>query len=701
MHRASDMVPCELILNDATLMTSMLADYINRDTADKLRAAGVKPIGPQTRVCSALNDMCEISEGKYPLQLNFINERTNSMEIIHTKASCINTEFPIIIGRPTIKRNNLTAKLPSQFMATTTKLQCCTVERPAEPQFVPGQDDSTPESAPPATAATSQCKKDEFVWQHLLDAQHEHLATIFHANTRTVVSEHEQYQNRFPWETLCATTMKEILGAENARLSMEGDLPRHMKQYVEFDTLINAPTNEEADVLPKDIQGPSTLQTKIQTLLHEYKDIFSRSVRKEPAKLDPFVIELITNEQWKNSTKNSGRSRPCSTTKQDEMRKQVTKLQELGVITQSQSPHYSQVHMVPKKPTGWRFALDYRHLNLSTKSLGWPLPNIREIFSRIGDHRAKFYGVMDLTSGYHQCEVHPACRFLTAFITLFGLFEWVRVPMGLKGAPSYFQQMMAGVVLVGLLYACCEVYLDDILVFGKDEHEFVTNLAKVFARFRQYNITLHPDKCRFGLSEVEYVGYVINEGGMSFSKEKKDSILHFPKPVIMKQLKSFLGLANYFHTHVRDHSMLVRPLHAMLHDYNKTKKLTWTQSASEAFEHIKMAIHNCQTLTFLQQGSEVHLKTDASDYGIGAYLSQIIDGVERPVYFISKSLVKEQLNWSVPEKECFAIWYALKKLDYLLRDIHFTLHTDHRNLTFSNQSGFRQSDTLEIRHTRV
>ena len=116
------------------------------------------------------------------------------------------------------------------------------------------------------------------------------------------------------------------------------------------------------------------------------------------------------------------------------------------------------------------------------------------------------------------------------------------------------------------------------------------------------------------------MGYVINEEGMSFSKEKKDSILHFPKPVMMKQLKSFLGLANYFRTHVRDHSMLVRPLHAMLHDYSKTKKLTWTPSASEAFEQIKTAIHECQALTFLQQGSKVHFKTDASDYGIGAYL---------------------------------------------------------------------------------
>ena len=184
--------------------------------------------------------------------------------------------------------------------------------------------------------------------------------------------------------------------------------------------------------------------------------------------------------------------------------------------------------------------------------------------------------------------------------------------------------------------------------YGVHEEEFVTNLSTVFKRFRQYNITLHPDKCRFGLSEVEYVGYVINEEGMSFSKEKIDSVLNFPKPVIMKQLKSFLGLANYFHTHVRDHSMLVRPLHAMLHDYNKSKKRIWTPSATDAFEAIKVAaIHECQALTFPHKDSEVHLKTDASDYGIGAYLCQMIDGVEHPVYFISKSLVKEQMNWSI------------------------------------------------------
>jgi hypothetical protein len=111
--------------------------------------------------------------------------------------------------------------------------------------------------------------------------------------------------------------------------------------------------------------------------------------------------------------------------------------------------------------------------------------------------------------------------------------------MGLKGAPAYFQRILSGIVLHGLVFSICEIYLDDCLVFGKTEEEFVNNLEKVLMRFRQYNLTCNPDKCRFGMSKVEYVGVEISENGLSFSKEKKESVLNFPKPEIQKQLKSF------------------------------------------------------------------------------------------------------------------------------------------------------------------
>ena len=261
--------------------------------------------------------------------------------------------------------------------------------------------------------------------------------------------------------------------------------------------------------------------------------------------------------------------------------------------------------------------------------------------------------------------------------------------MGLKGAPSFFQMMIATMVLAGLLYTICELYIDDIITTGQTEEEFMSNLRKIFKRCRQYNIKLNPKKCRLGLGEVEYVGHQINSEGLTFTKKKRDSVIDFPRPEYGKQLKSFLGLANFFRDHIRNHSTVVKPLQDMISDYEATKraKLKWTEETTAAFEEIKQLIDQCPTLYFMHEDAPVYLHTDASDYGIGAYLFQVVDGKERPVQFLSKSLSKTQQRWSTIEKECYSIHYAIKRFEYLLRDIHFVLRTDHDNLTHINTAG--------------
>ncbi len=128
-----------------------------------------------------------------------------------------------------------------------------------------------------------------------------------------------------------------------------------------------------------------------------------------------------------------------------------------------------------------------------------------------------------------------------AFITSTGLFQWCRLPMGLKGAASYFQRMMASKVLAGLLYIFVELYLDDVLLYATNDDDFLERLQVVFERFRQFNITLNPKKCYFGLAEVEFVGHVLKSDGVCFSTEKRSKVLDFVLPVKQKQLKSFLG----------------------------------------------------------------------------------------------------------------------------------------------------------------
>ncbi len=359
------------------------------------------------------------------------------------------------------------------------------------------------------------------------------------------------------------------------------------------------------------------------------------------------------------------------------------------MIRPSQAPWYSQVHLTPKPNGAWRFCIDYRGLNDCSEAMGWPIPNVSRMLQRLGDKRAKFFAVMDLTSGYYQAPLSKASQSATAFLTDIGIFEWLRVPMGLKGAPSYFQQEMARMVLCGLLYKVLELYLDDIIVYGTTEDEYIDNLRQVFDRLAKHGVTLNPNKCSFGMEEVEYVGHTINsEGVLTFSDEKRGEVLDFPLPTTHKEMKSFLGLVNYFRDHIQNHSIITKPLQDMTTSYSKNKRLQWTPTLIETFHSVRKTVATCPKLHFVQDGLPLFLHTDASDYGIGAYLFQkAADGKEIPIAFVSKSLTAERLNWSVPEKEAYAIVFAFQKLEYILRDSYFVLRTDHKNLTYINSEG--------------
>ena len=131
---------------------------------------------------------------------------------------------------------------------------------------------------------------------------------------------------------------------------------------------------------------------------------------------------------------------------------------------------------------------------------------------------------------------------------------------------------------------------------------------------------------------------------------------------------------------------MVQPLHKLIVDYKPRNKIRWTKALEEVFYQVQASVNDAPPLYFLNYNAPVFLHTDASDFGIGANLYQVKDNKEVPIAFISKALTTTEVKWSTPEKECYAIFYALVKLEYLLRDIHFTLRTDHRNLTFLNES---------------
>ena len=315
------------------------------------------------------------------------------------------------------------------------------------------------------------------------------------------------------------------------------------------------------------------------------------------------------------------------------------------------------------------------------------MPNISQMFERIGRTKPKFFAVLDLTQGFYQAAISIESRPITAFRTTKGLFQWKRLPMGLKGAPSFFQHAMQTKVLGDIMYKMCEVYLDDIIVYAQSERELIQHLREVFTRLERFNVSLNPAKVRIGMQSIEYLGHKIDSEGLSFSREKLDDVWQTPLPTTKKALKSFLGLCVQFHEHVLNYSTIVAPLHKLLPGYTKkhaNHPIVWTEESRKAFVDVQKAVNECPKLFFPDRNAPVYLHTDASAYGIGGYLFQIIDGKEVPIMFLSKALNVTERKWSVYEKEGYAIFYSFMKIEHLLRDSHFVLRTDHKNLTFIN-----------------
>ena len=606
------------------------ANYVNKRTLEWLIANGAEVVVTASkRVCTAFNNCRQVNQ-IVELTISYNNLITGLMDKISFDVIPLETHYDLIIGLQTI----------GQFALTHTMLGINAVSR---------------------------------------------ITPLIRSYSKT--SSLRGRENEYPSDidcTLCtlkAGTMSKDMFFDPEPVAEEID----ESPSIQLEDILPADKDDEtnAQVPIENIVGPETLQERIRALLEKHKDYLSKKVRGTAANVTPMCL-VVNHDDWKIPASRLA-PRPQSTSKLTALKEFITELLRLGVIYVSREVNASQVLLV-QKPGGkaLRFCIDYRELNKHTKSEGGVIPNIQEMLRRLGERKSKYFAVLDLTSGYHQAPLDPDARKFTAFTTFMGVYEWARVPMGLKNACNYFQRIMSTEVLAGLIYSICEVYLDDIIVFGNTEDEFIERLEQVFTRLREKNITLNPTKCKFGMETIQYVGHTINAEGMSFTRDKLDRVANFPRPEKQRELKSFLGLVNYFHAHIRDHSSVSAPLNKLVHDYQPSVKVKWNPEANTAFENLRDMIDNCPTLFFLDPNASIYLHTDASEFGLGAYLFQIVieNGVEieKPVEFISKAFSPVQLRWSIPEKEAYAIFYSVRKLDYLLRDVHFVLRTYHKTL---------------------
>ena len=390
----------------------------------------------------------------------------------------------------------------------------------------------------------------------------------------------------------------------------------------------------------------------------------------------------------------------------DKIANLVVEMEDLGVIQKSCSAWSSPVVLIPKKDGSYRFCVDYRKLNNVTKKDVYPLPRIDDILDTLSG--AKFFSTLDLAAGYWQIGLDPATSAKSAFVTHQGLHEFVRMPFGMCNAPATFQRLME-VVLAGLLWKNCFVYIDDVLVCSNTFEEHLTHLKEVLSRLQQAGLRLKAKKCLFLRDEVSYLGHVVTSQGIKPDQAKTEKIRDYPAPTDISQVRQFLGLASYYRKFVPEFAKIAAPLHFLL---KKDVEFQWSPECTQAFGKLKKALIHAPVLAYPQFNS-THpfiLETDASTRGLGAVLAQQQDdGKVHPIAFASRSLTTAEKNYAITELETLGLVWAVKTFrPYILgrRCIVFTDHAACTALLSSKHPSSKlvrwamaiQEFNLDIRH---
>ena len=250
--------------------------------------------------------------------------------------------------------------------------------------------------------------------------------------------------------------------------------------------------------------------------------------------------------------------------------------------------------------------------------------------------------------------------------------------MGMKTSPATFQRLMNN-VLSGLIGIKCLVYLDDIIVYGKDLRDHNHKLIEVFERLREHNLKIQPDKCEFLTRECVYLGHVISEHGIKPDERKVKAVLNFPEPTNVKEIKSFLGLSGYYRKFIESYSAKAKPLTNLL---KKDTKFEWTEDCQKSFDSLKKSLCSEPILKYPDFSKPFILTTDASNKALGAILSQGEIGKDLPIAYASRTLSKSENNYSTTELECLAIVYGVKQFRPYLYRRKFIILSDHRPLTW-------------------
>lgn len=364
-----------------------------------------------------------------------------------------------------------------------------------------------------------------------------------------------------------------------------------------------------------------------------------------------------------------------------EVDRQLEEMKAQNIITESDSPYNFPLLVVPKKPgpdgkRGLRICVDFRRLNEVSLGQSYPIPNISDILDCLSNSR--YFSTIDLASAFWQIKMEKSDAHKTAFSSGFSKYHFLRCPFGLANAPSTMARVMSN-VLGSVKGLRAFAYLDDVIVYSPDLKRHEDDLRTLFTAMRKFNLKIQPEKCAYFRKEVVYLGHHISEKGILPDESKIQVLKTMSPPKNLKEVKSFIAFCSYYRKFVKNFAQIALPLTKLT---KKDVHFRWTSQEQAAFEQLIHCLTNPPVLQFPDFTKTFNISPDASLFSIGAILSQGPIGKDLPIAYASKTLSKAESNWSVTDRECYSIIYALRHFHPYVYGRRVKIFSDHRPLTW-------------------
>ena len=420
-------------------------------------------------------------------------------------------------------------------------------------------------------------------------------------------------------------------------------------------------------------------------IVKEFQDVFPEDLPGVPPEREvEFWIDLVPGA--KPNAKAPYRLAPSEL---QELMAQLQDLLDKGFIRPSASPWGAPILFVKKKDGSLRMCIDYRELNKVTIKNRYPLPRIDDLFDQL--QGASWFSKIDLRSGYHQLKVKEEDIPKTAFRTRYGHYEFLVMSFGLTNAPAAFMDLMNRVCRP-MLDRSVIVFIDDILIYSKNEGDHACHLREVLETLRKEKLYAKFSKCAFWLREVQFLGHVVNEKGIQVDPAKIQAVARWGPPKTPTEIRSFLGLAGYYRRFIQDFSKIASPLTKLT---KKKMDFVWGKEQDGAFQELKTKLTQALVLTLPEGTEDLVVYSDASYNGLGCVLMQ----KGKVIAYASRQLKPHKVNYPVHDLELAAVVFALKIWRHYLYGVKCTIYTDHKSLKYfftQKELNMRQRRWLEL-----